>query len=257
MSRQPLGQVKVGALPRLQWPSAGVRDLNAWGARAWCETWQSSPRPSRPSGTALSSFPSTAASFTVRQRRSTNLWSSPRPWRSILRRPAACFRRRVHSWLVNCRPGSLVQSSGGPCARASSSASRQNETARVFDTLQARPSRLPQSMSATRDQKPARLRMEVRSVAHPWGGRMPSRAPRKDGDCAGVDPPCRRGGRGSIASSPSRLISRGTRWRFPASPRRLSPPVSRLAPEHGVGVHGSSRRRTSQRGSGGAPAGAS
>src|SRR4051812_2463731 len=92
--------------------------------------------------------------FTVLHSRSTNTLSSARPRPSMLTATPAASSRPVNAAAVNCTPWSVLNTSGFPALKASSSISRQNPPSSVFDSLQVTTYRLNQSITAARYMNP-------------------------------------------------------------------------------------------------------
>ena len=72
--------------------------------------------------------------------------------------------RPVNAAAVNCTPWSVLNTSGVPALKASSSISRQNEPSSVFDSFQAITYRLNQSITAARYMNPDGIGTYVMSV---------------------------------------------------------------------------------------------
>ncbi len=88
----------------------------------------------------------------VRRDRRGRPWASNRAcFEGMLMRMPSSFSRPVKAWLVNWLPWSVLKISGFPFPRrASSKASRQNETSMVIDSRQLSTRRLNQSTTAAR-----------------------------------------------------------------------------------------------------------
>jgi hypothetical protein len=80
--------------------------------------------------------------------------SRQRPLPSILTATPADSSRLVQPHAVNCVPWSVLNTSGLPFPRASSSISRQNSPSSVFDSRQLITYRLYQSITAARYMNP-------------------------------------------------------------------------------------------------------
>src|SRR5438270_13293961 len=104
--------------------------------------------------------------FTVLQSRSTNTLSNARPRPSMLTATPADNSLPVNASAVNCTPWSVLNTSGRPPLKASSSISRQNAPSSVFDTRQANTYRLYQSITAARYMNPDGSGTYVISALH-------------------------------------------------------------------------------------------
>jgi len=102
--------------------------------------------------------------FTLLQRRSTNTLSNARPRPSMLTATPADSNLPVNAAAVNCTPWSVLNTSGLPPLKASSSSSRQNDPSSVFDSLQPITYRLNQSITAARYMNPEGIGTYVTSM---------------------------------------------------------------------------------------------
>src|SRR3954452_13375794 len=92
--------------------------------------------------------------FTVLHSRSTNTLSNARPRPSMLTDTPADNSLPVNASAVNCTPWSVLNTSGHPVLKASSSISRQKPPTSVLDKRQVITSRLYQSITAARYMNP-------------------------------------------------------------------------------------------------------
>src|SRR4029453_10412322 len=102
--------------------------------------------------------------FTALQSRSTDTLSNARPRPSMLTATPDDSSLPVNAAAVNCAPWSVLNTSGFPPLKASSSISRQNDPPGVFDSRQAITYRLNQSITAARYMEPEGIGTYVMSV---------------------------------------------------------------------------------------------
>src|SRR3954452_6425176 len=104
--------------------------------------------------------------FADLHRRSTNTLSHARPRPSMLTDTPADNSLPVNASAVNCTPWSVLNTSGRPVPKASSSISRQKPPSSVFDNRQVITYRLYQSITAARYMNPEGIGTYVISVLH-------------------------------------------------------------------------------------------
>src|SRR5471030_3175574 len=141
--------------------------------------------------------------------------------------------RPVNDADVNCTPWSVLNTSGQLWLNASSNASRQNSTSRVFDSRHDNTYRLYQSITAVRYMNPFGMGIYVISVLHTWSARSIVTPRSRYGYTLCPAPPTDKCGFGYTASRPINRISRCTRLRLTLCPSRRSQPLMPRLPRNG------------------------